>query len=147
MQANRSDSEHDAADSDHSQSEASAQVIKGPPGLTWMRPLLSLVSRQPQRWLAAPLSVVVSCVIASSVTAGWWTLVWAIEALVLFSISIFFSDRALRIVALILLGICLIQLVGVDMRELDLALRGVVFTGVGLVMVALNVISSRLQGP
>jgi len=90
---------------------------------------------------------VVSCVIASSVTAGWWTLVWAIEALVLFSISIFFSDRALRLVALILLGICLIQLVGVDMRELDLALRGVVFTGVGLVMVALNVISSRLQGP
>jgi hypothetical protein len=46
-----------------------------------------------------------------------------------------------------MLGLCLIRLVSVDMRQADLVVRGLVFSGVGLVLVVMNVITTGMEKP
>ena len=114
--------------------------------LGWMPVIDTLVCRQPQRFLAAPLSLAVVLVVLQGGADGTWlTLLWAVEALVLYSLSILYRDRPLRLSALMLLGFCLLRLVGWDMRRADLGLRGLVFSGVGLVMVTMNVLTTRFE--
>ena len=43
------------------------------------------------------------------------------------------------------LGSCLWRLVAVDMAQSDLTTRGVVFVGVGLLMLAMNALASRFR--
>ena len=117
-----------------------------PAMLGWMSAIDALVCRQPQRFLAAPLSMTVVLVVLQGGADGTWlTLIWAVEALVLYSLSILCRDRPLRLSALMLLGFCLLRLVGWDMRRAELGLRGLVFSGVGMVMVAMNVLTTRFE--
>jgi hypothetical protein len=128
--------------------EAAAELeVAGasPPGVRWLQDLAPRVGRHPHRWLAAPLSLVVTLLMARHSTAIWLTLTWSIEALVLFSLSVGFRDRPLRIGSLALMGLCLLRLVSVDMRQADLVVRGLVFTGVGLVLVVMNGLTSRTE--
>jgi hypothetical protein len=127
--------------------ERNGAVEVGPPGLGWLTALGACVERHPHRWLAGPLTLAVSLVMARNATAGWLTLTWSIEALVLFGLSVRFRDRPLRIGALAMLGLCLIRLVSVDMRQADLVVRGLVFSGVGLVLVVMNVITTGMEKP
>ncbi len=114
-----------------------------PTGTRWLRDLASRVGRHPHRWMAAPLSLGVTLLMARHSTAIWLTLTWSIEALILFGLGVGFRDRPLRIGALALMGLCLLRLVSVDMRQADLVVRGLVFTGVGLVLVVMNGLTSR----
>ena len=67
------------------------------------------------------------------------------EALVLYSFSLVFKDKPMGRGALVMLGLCLVRLVGWDMQQADMALRGIVFTGVGLVLITMNVVSTRFE--
>jgi type IV secretory pathway VirB2 component (pilin)/cell division protein FtsB len=73
------------------------------------------------------------------------TLLWAAEAFVVFAMSAWLRENQFRYVALAGLGACLVRLVLVDMAEANLALRGVVFIGVGLLMLAMNAIYNRYR--
>ncbi|MAR06038.1 MAG: hypothetical protein CL862_02910 [Cyanobium sp. NAT70] len=124
----------------------SRETEPAPALLGWMPGLDQMVSKTPHRFLAAPLSLAVVLVVLEQGADGTWlTLIWAVEALVLYSLSILYRDRPLRLSALMLLGVCLLRLVGWDMRRADLGLRGLVFTGVGLVMVTMNVLTTRYE--
>ena len=114
--------------------------------VSWMPPLGRIVSRQPQRFLAFPLSLAIVLVALQGVHEGaWLTLIWSAEALALYIFSIVYRDRPLRLSALALLALCLLRLVGWDMQQADLGLRGLVFTGVGLVMLTMNVLTTRFE--
>lgn len=76
---------------------------------------------------------------------NWLTLLWSVEALILYGLSLLFRDRPLRLTALVMLGLCLVRLVGWDMRRADMTLRGIVFTGVGVVLVTMNIVSTRFE--
>ena len=54
-------------------------------------------------------------------------------------------DRQFRVVALLALAACLMRLLAVDMAEADLGLRGLVFVGVGLLMLAMNALYTRFR--
>jgi hypothetical protein len=114
------------------------------PGLDWLADLANRVGRHPHRWLAVPLSLVVAVLMARQSTAIWLTLTWAIEALILFGLGVWRRDRPLRLGALGLMGLCLLRLVSVDMRQADLVVRGLVFSGVGLVLMAMNGLTARV---
>jgi hypothetical protein len=43
------------------------------------------------------------------------------------------------------LGICLLRLMAIDLAQVDLGLRGIVFLGVGLLMLAMNAIYNRFR--
>ncbi|HEX9208434.1 MAG TPA: hypothetical protein VF851_09360 [Steroidobacteraceae bacterium] len=73
------------------------------------------------------------------------TLLWAAEAFVIFGLSAWLRENQFRYVALGALAACLARLVLVDMAEANLAVRGIVFIGVGLLMLGMNAIYNRFR--
>jgi hypothetical protein len=73
------------------------------------------------------------------------TLLWAAEAFVIFVLSAWLRESQFRYVALAGLAACLARLVLIDMAESNLAVRGVVFIGVGLLMLGMNAIYNRFH--
>lgn len=73
------------------------------------------------------------------------TLLWVAECFVIFGLSIFLRVPQFRLVALATLGACLVRLVLFDMRNTDLVLRGVVFVGVGALMLGMNYLYRRFK--
>jgi len=73
------------------------------------------------------------------------TLLWAAEAFVVFGLSAWMRENQFRYVALAGLAACLVRLVLIDMAEANLALRGVVFIGVGSLMLGMNAIYNRYR--
>jgi hypothetical protein len=73
------------------------------------------------------------------------TLLWATEAFVVFGLSAWLRENQFRYVALAGLAACLVRLVFIDMAEANLALRGLVFIGVGSLMLGMNAIYNRYR--
>lgn len=73
------------------------------------------------------------------------TLLWAAEAFVVFVLSALLRENQFRYVALAGLAACLARLVLIDMAEANLGLRGVVFIGVGTLMLGMNAIYNRYR--
>lgn len=73
------------------------------------------------------------------------TLLWAAEAFVVFVLSAVLREYQFRYIALAGLGACLVRLVLIDMVETDLGLRGLVFVGVGSLMLGMNAIYNRYR--
>lgn len=71
------------------------------------------------------------------------TFLWAFEAFVIFVLSIVFRENHFRFVALGGIAACLFRLVVYDMQETDLFIRGLVFIGVGLLMLAMNAVYNK----
>ena len=128
------------------QNSEATESEQTPFAFRWIDALENLAYRYPQRLIAAPLSIAIVLMLIQLPTgSNWLTLIWAVEALVLYSLSLFFKDKPMGRGALVMLGLCLVRLVGWDMQRADMALRGIVFTGVGLVLITMNVVSTRFE--
>jgi hypothetical protein len=73
------------------------------------------------------------------------TLLWAAEAFVVFVLSAWLRENQFRYLALGGLAACLVRLVLIDMAEANLAVRGLVFIGVGSLMLGMNAIYNRYR--
>ncbi len=71
------------------------------------------------------------------------TFLWSAEAFVVFVLSIVFRENHFRLVALAGIAACLGRLIVYDMRETDLFIRGLVFIGVGLLMLGMNAVYNK----
>lgn len=128
------------------QTNAGVETEPTPWPFRWINQVETLARRYPQRVIAAPLSIALALmVVQMPIGSSWLTLIWSLEALVLYSLSLIFHDKPMRRGALVILGLCLARLVGWDMQRADLALRGIVFTGVGVVMIIMHVVSTRFE--
>ena len=103
------------------------------------------LGRHRNRALYYPLFLGIALDLASRFDHSVLTLLWATQAFVLFGLSALLRDNQFRYLALVGLGGCLLRLVAVDMRQADLGLRGLVFIGVGLLMLAMNALYNRFR--
>ena len=71
------------------------------------------------------------------------TFLWASETFAIFVLSIVLRQNHFRLVALAGLAACLFRLLVYDMHETELFIRGVVFIGVGLLMLAMNAVYNK----
>jgi len=62
-----------------------------------------------------------------------------------FVLSAWLRENQFRYAALVGLAGCLLRLVVIDMAEANLGLRGIVFIGVGLLMLGMNAIYNRYR--
>ncbi len=92
-----------------------------------------------------PLFVLVALHLAQRYDAALLTLLWAAEAFAIFVLGVVLRDNRFRQASLLGLAACLLRLVSLDMAQADPVLRGLVFVGVGLMMVAMNAISTRFR--
>jgi len=103
------------------------------------------LGRHRNRALYYPLFLGIALDLASRFDHSVLTLLWATQAFVLFGLSALLRENQFRYLALVGLGGCLLRLVAVDMRQADLGLRGLVFIGVGLLMLAMNALYNRFR--
>ncbi len=114
----------------------------GWPPLIWIG---AQVAQRRNLWLYYPLFVAVALVLASGYDRALLTLLWTGEAFAIYVLGVVLREPQFRLVALVGLGACLLRLLAIDMAQADLGLRGLVFIGVGLLLLALNAIVHRLR--
>ena len=122
-----------------------SEALADPGGWPLLGWIGARISGRSQRWLGYPLFLAVALHLASRYDQGLLTLLWTLEAAVIFGLGVLQRDRQIRIVALLALGLCLYRLLAIDMAATDPVLRGLVFMGVGLLMLAMNVIANRFR--
>jgi len=71
------------------------------------------------------------------------TFLWSLEVFAIFILSIVFRQNHFRLIALAGMAACLLRLVIYDMQEADLLIRGLVFVGVGGLMLAMNAVYNK----
>ncbi len=120
-------------------------ALRAPGGLPLLATIGTPVARQPQRWLGYPLFLAIALYIASRYDRAVLTLLWSLLAFTIYILSAVLRDNQFRTVALLATGACLLRLVAVDMAQADLSLRGLVFIGVGLLMLAMNALYTRFR--
>ncbi|MFN7898828.1 MAG: hypothetical protein ACK5N0_04055 [Synechococcaceae cyanobacterium] len=120
-------------------------TLRAMAGLPLLGGLAEALAGKTHRWLWYPLALLVAVQLASGFDHAWLTLVWALEAFVIYGLSAVLRDGQFRLVALIALAACLLRLLVVDMAEADLGLRGLVFVGVGVLMLAMNALYKRFE--
>ena len=117
----------------------------GVPLLAWIG---NRVADQPRRWLYYPEFAAVALYLALHYDRTLLTLLWALEAFVIYGLSAVLRDGQFRSLALAAMGACLVRLVSIDLAQADLGLRGLVFIGVGVLMLGMNTIYTRYwSGP
>ncbi len=114
----------------------------GLPPLAWIG---RRVADRRNLWLYYPLFAAVAYVLAVRYDRSLLTLLWAAEAFVVYGLSALLREAQFRVVALLGLGACLLRLLAIDLAQADLGLRGLVFIGVGLLMLAMNAIYNRYR--
>ena len=120
-------------------------ALRAPGGLPLLATIGTPIARQPHRWLGYPLFLAVALYLASRYDRAVLTLLWALLAFAIYILSAVLRDNQFRAVALLATGACMVRLVAVDMAQADLTLRGVVFVGVGLLMLAMNAFYTRFR--
>ena len=103
------------------------------------------MARRRNLWLGHPLFIAVAVVLASGYDRALLTLLWTAEALAVYLLGVVLREPQFRQVALVGLGACLLRLLAIDMAQADLGLRGLVFVGVGLLLLALNALVHRFR--
>jgi hypothetical protein len=121
-------------------------ALLSPGGFGLLRWIAARVAAHPNRWLSYPLFLSVALYLATHYDHALLTLLWAAQAFVIYVLSAVLRDNQFRYLALLGLGGCLLRLVAIDMGEADLGLRGVVFIGVGVLMLAMNALYNRFRG-
>lgn len=112
----------------------------GPPMLGWIG---KRVANHTHRWLYYPLFAAIAYYLAIRYDRSLLTLLWAVEALAIYVLSAALKDSQFRYLALIALAATVARLLWIDLSQADLGLRGVIFIGVGFVMLGMNAIYNR----
>lgn len=119
------------------------EALRQPGGLPPLGWLGHRLANHRNAWLYTPLFAAVALYLGVRYDHALLTLLWSAEALGIYALSVPLRERMFRHLALLGLGACLLRLLAVDMARADLGLRGLVFIGVGLLLLALNAIARR----
>lgn len=114
-------------------------------GFGWLQALSRGLGRRRNLWVYYPFFAGIAMFLFWRFDRSVLTLLWAAEAFGIFALSALLRENQFRYVALAGLGACLIRLVLIDMAEANLGLRGVMFIGVGLLMLGMNAIYNRYR--
>ncbi|MCP9841712.1 hypothetical protein KBY93_13890 [Synechococcus sp. J7-Johnson] len=118
---------------------AQALALAGPLGL--------LQRLESQRLVAIDLPMLVGLALAIywRFDAGLLTLLWSAQAFLVFCLGTWLRNNPLRHLALAGLGLCLLRLLLIDLARADLGLKGVVFVGVGVLLIGMNALVNRYR--
>ncbi|MFM9089920.1 MAG: hypothetical protein ACKOPT_17680, partial [Cyanobium sp.] len=119
--------------------------LRQPGGLPILAWVGTRIANRRNGWLYYPMFAAVAVYLAIRYDRSLLTLLWAAEAFGLYVLSAVLRENHFRYVALLGLGACLVRLLAIDMAQADLGLRGLVFIGVGLLLLAMNAIYNRFR--
>ena len=103
------------------------------------------IARRQHLWLYYPFFVGIALFLYWRFEAALLTLLWSAEAFVVSTLSLVLRESHFRYMALAGLAACVIRLLVVDMAQANLGLRGVVFIGVGMLMLGMNAMYNKYR--
>lgn len=107
--------------------------------------LAGLISKHPAIWLFYPLFITTALFLFWSFDSALLTLLWVCEAFIIFSLSLILRESHFRYLSMIALGGCLIRLIFFDLSQSGYITRAVVFFGVGVIMIAINLLYTKFS--
>ncbi|MCP9826675.1 hypothetical protein, partial [Synechococcus sp. EJ6-Ellesmere] len=121
------------------------EAIDAPSALAGPMALLKRLEGQRLAAIDLPMLVGLALAIYWRFDAGLLTLLWSAQAFLVFCLGAWLRNNPLRHLALAGLGLCLLRLLVIDLARADLGLKGVVFVGVGLLLLAMNALVNRFS--
>lgn len=121
------------------------EPLRQPGGLPLLSWLGNRIADRPNPWLYYPMFCAVAVYLGVRYDRSLLTLLWTAQAMAIYGLSALLRERSFRHLALLGLGGCLVRLLAVDLAEADLGLRGLVFVGVGLLMLGMNALANRFR--
>jgi hypothetical protein len=119
------------------------QTVSFQPGLQILQRVSSELSRNRSATICYPFFAGLALFLAWRFESTLLTFLWTLEVFAIFILSIVFAQNHFRLVALGGMAACLLRLVVYDMQEADLLIRGLVFVGVGGLMLAMNAVYNK----
>ncbi len=103
------------------------------------------IAKRQHLWLYYPFFVGVALFFYWRFEAALLTLLWSAEAFVVSALSLVLRESHFRYMALAGFAASVIRLLIIDMAQTNLGLRGVVFIGVGLLMLSMNALYNKYR--
>jgi hypothetical protein len=128
-----------------SHARLSLREISFPHGLGGFSSWCHRVDARPALWVYYPFFICVALFLYWRFDQSMLTLLWAAEAFVVFVLSAVLREEHFRYMALAALAGCLIRLIGYDLAQSDTLTRGLVFLGVGALMLSMNTVYNRFK--
>lgn len=97
-------------------------------------------------WVFYPLFAAVAVFLYWTFDQTILTLLWVVEAFVIFAFSLLLRADHFRYVALAVIGFCLLRLVFYDLSHAGTLTRALVFLGVGIVMLLIHALFNQYKG-
>jgi hypothetical protein len=119
--------------------------LQFPLELTWLGRVSERVALHRTRWIYIPIFACVAVFLYWRFDKALLTLLWAGEAFVIFSLAALLRENHFRQLALVALAACLVRLVVYDLEQGGTLMRGLVFLGVGVLMLGMNSIYARFR--
>lgn len=108
--------------------------------------LIKTVNKKEIFWFFIPYFVGIAIFLYWRFDKLYLTLFWVAEIFIIFIFGIYKKEKFFSTSALALLGICLLRLVFYDLKETGTLARGLVFIGVGAIMLLMNSFQRKYKG-
>lgn len=122
-----------------------ADAAEFPPALAFIRPILNVISNRRYVWMYYPVFIGSALFLYWTFDHALLTLLWVVEAFVVFSLSLFLKESHFRYVAMTGLVACLARLIFFDMAQAGTLSRALVFLGTGAIMIAINALYNKFK--
>jgi hypothetical protein len=119
--------------------------IAFPRAVTRLSTLPQLINLKKNLWIYYPFFITTAVFLYWRFDLAILTLLWVVECVIVFALGIALRVGQFRTVALAALGVCVVRLVFFDLFNSDTITRGVVFLGVGGLMLAMNFLYKKFQ--
>ena len=120
-------------------------VSEFPKGLRWISSASKTIRHRKNLWIYYPLFVSGGVFAYWRFSAAILTLVFVIESFLIFVLSIVLRVPHFRALSMGILGFCMVRLVFFDLVQTGTLTRGLVFLGVGGIMLVMNFLYKRYE--
>ena len=119
--------------------------IEFPDSIRGMSQWVNRIGLRKNLWIFYPFFASVALFLFWCFDHSLLTLLWVLEAFGIFIMSLILIENHFRILALAALASCVTRLVFYDMAQSGTLARGLVFLGVGVIMLAMNAIYNKYK--
>ncbi len=119
--------------------------IKFPKYQQRLSKVVTAINNRLNLWVFYPFFISVGLFILFTFNQNIITLFFVLLSLIIFILSMILKEENFKVISLIGLGGCLLRMIFVDLSNSDTITRALVFIGVGLVMVVMNIIYMKFS--
>ena len=116
-----------------------------PKSLLFFSELIAKIQKRRNIYVFYPLIICTAIFLFWTFNKSLLTLLWVIECLLIFIISIVLKKQHFRYVALGALAICIVRLIFFDLSQSSTLTRAIVFLSVGIIMLLMNSLYNKFK--